>query len=47
MKLVMVYENETYFPREVGAGGIIFDPRGKTMSSYVWGLGRKINNEAE
>ena len=32
---------------EVGAGGIIFYPRGNTVDSFAWGLGNKTNNEAE
>ena len=28
-------------------GGVIFDPGGKIMKSFAWGLGIKKNNEAE
>ena len=34
-------------PREAGAGGVIFDPEGKIVSSYAWVLGQKTNNKEE
>ena len=28
-------------------GGVIFDPGGKIVKTFTWGLGSKTNNEAE
>ena len=28
-------------------GGIIYDPGGKIVGSFAWGLGKKTNNEAK
>ena len=35
------------YPKEAGAGGIIFHPGGNIVSSYAWGLGQKTNNEVQ
>ena len=32
-------------PREAGARGIVFYPRGNIVESFAWGLGNKTNNE--
>jgi hypothetical protein len=34
-------------PGEAGAGGILYDPRGKTTSRYHWNLGTETNNKVE
>ena len=31
----------------LGARGVIFNPGGKIVKSFAWGLGAKTNNEAE
>ena len=31
----------------VGGGGILINPEGKIEVRYVWGMGTKINNQAE
>ena len=33
-------------PGKAGAGGIIFDPSGKKIVTYEWGLGQISNNKA-
>ena len=30
-----------------GAGGILLDPKGHVEQTFAWGLGNRINNEAE
>ena len=35
------------YPKEAGAGGIIFHPGGNIVSSYAWGLSQKTNNEVQ
>jgi ribonuclease HI len=34
-------------PGEAGAGGILYDPGGKTTSRYHWNLGTETNNKVE
>jgi ribonuclease HI len=34
-------------PGEVGAGGVLFDPRGNQLMEYSWNLGATTNNKAE
>ena len=34
-------------PRRAGAGGLILDPKGKTIATYEWGLGTMTNNRVE
>ena len=31
----------------LGVGGNIFDPKGKIVNSFAWGLMKKTNNQAE
>jgi ribonuclease HI len=30
-----------------GAGGVIYDSKGKKVIDYAWGLGKSTNNKAE
>ena len=34
-------------PGLVGAGGVIFDSKGKKIKEYSWGIGKKTNNSVE
>ena len=32
---------------EVGVVGFVFDPRGKKVTFFAWGLGKRTNNQDE